>query len=249
MDGLFPGISLDLRGADATKTVTLTVGNDVEKAKDAIEDFVAGFNELMKFIDDQVRFDPQTNRAGILLGDRQVTTVQDQVRTALTKPVAGLKTQMNRLGALGISTNEKGQLTVNQSKLDDALNGRVSGVVFDDVRRLFALTGSAAVAGIQFVTASTKTVSSTTPYQLFIAQAAQQASLTATNPLAASTVITAANNTFTMTVDSAVSGTITLAPGTYSRSPLPRKCRPRLTRTPASRGARSRWAWPATGSP
>src|SRR5262249_55011215 len=79
-----------------------------------------------------------------------------------------------------------------------------------------ALAGSSTNGGVQFVTGGSKTKASATVYQVDVSQAATQGAITATNDLAASTVIDA-NNTFTITVDGATSGTITLAPGTYTR--------------------------------
>src|SRR5262249_51830914 len=65
-------------------------------------------------------------------------------------------------------------------------------------------------------TASTRTKAAATPYQVDITQAAQQGSIAATNALAPSTVLTASNNTLTISVDGTNSGTLTLPPGTYT---------------------------------
>ena len=220
VDDFIPGVTLDLKAADPTKDVTVTVSNDVAGAREAILDFVESYNDFIKSVEDNVRFDAQTQRAGALLGDRTVLSVQDQVRNAAVGAVAGLGPQINRLGAVGITTNDKGQLTVNASKLDDALNGRLSGVGFGDVRRLFALGATSSSSGVQFVTGSTRTKADGTAVQVEITQAARQAVVTATNSLAATTVITGANNQFTIKVDGKTSGTITLADGSYSRAAL-----------------------------
>ncbi len=94
------------------------------------------------------------------------------------------------------------------------------GVTADDVRKLFALTGSSTNAGVQFITGSARTRSSATPYTLQITQAAQQAALTASTALAASTVIDNTNNTFSVNLDGRSSATLTLAAGTYTQTAL-----------------------------
>lgn len=213
IDNLISGVTLNLAGADSTRDLTLTVANDTEKTKKAILDFVDTYNEVMAFIDEQVKF--KDGRAGTLLGNRSVTAVQDQVRGVAVEAIAGLGSAMNRLGALGITTNDKGHLEVNAARLDDALAGRVPGATPDDVRRLFALAGKSTHTGIQFVTGSTKTRAATV--QVDITQAATQGTMTATNALAGTTVIDGTNNTFTIKVDGLTSSTITLAPGTYSQ--------------------------------
>lgn len=220
IDGLFTGVSVDLKAADPAKTITLTVANDVNKARQGVQDFVNGFNDLMQFIDEQIKFDSANGSAGPLLGQRQALTIQQQVRDTITRPIPGLKSQMNRLGALGISVTDQGRLSLNQAKLDDALAGRLSGVSLDDVRRLFALAGTSSNTGVQFVSGSAQTRAAGTPYQVVVTQAAEQASIVAGSDLAASTVLTSANNTLLLSVDGSSAGTVTLTPGTYTRSAL-----------------------------
>jgi flagellar capping protein FliD len=220
VEGIVPGVTLNLVGADSTKDVTVTVASDTEKARQAILDLIDSFNGVMEFIDNLVSYDKETQKAGVLLGNRSVIGIQDQVRDIMTQTVAGLPSLMNRLGALGVTITDKGRLVVNTTKLDDALAGRVTGVTLDDVRRLFTLAGKSTNSGIQFVTGSAKTKAAANPYQVDVTQAATQAKMTATTPLAASTVISASNNTFTITVDGKLSGTLTIANGTYTRAQL-----------------------------
>lgn len=218
IDGLIPGGTLDLKAADATKTVTVTVSDDTEKARKAIVDFVDTYNELMKYIDEQTRFDSTTGVAGPLLGSRLTSTIQDQVRKVVTSSVDGVNTSMNRLSAIGITTNDKGKLVLNTTKLDDALAGKITGVTVADVRKLFVLAGTSTNAGVQFVTGSAKTKASISPYQVDVTQAALQGAITAASDLAASTVIDGTNNAFSITVDGLASGMLTLASGTYTRA-------------------------------
>jgi flagellar hook-associated protein 2 len=220
IDGLLQGITLDLQGADSNSLVTLTVASDTDQVAKAINDFVSSYNDLLSFIDDQVRFDAASGQAGPLLGNQQATAIQDQVRNLVSRVVPGLKPSMNRLSTLGITTDDNGHLVINSSKLDDVLNGHVAGVSLADVRNLFALTGTSNNLGVQFVTAGANTKASTTPYQVSVSQAATQASILAANALAASTVITSANNTFTISVDGVTSDTLTLADGTYTPQAL-----------------------------
>jgi len=220
IDDLITGVTLKLLAADATKDVTITVSDDTESAQAAIEDFVGAYNDLMKYIDDQVRFNAESDDAGTLLGDRSVIAIQDEIRLAVTSVVAGVNSDMNRLSALGISVNDLGHLVVNSSQLGDALGGRVDGVSMEDVKALFALTGTSDNTGIQFVLGGTDTRDSTVPYEVDITQAAERASITATNALAVSTVIDGSNDTLAITIDGQLSGSLTLAHGTYTRQEL-----------------------------
>ncbi|HZT83021.1 MAG TPA: flagellar filament capping protein FliD, partial [Gemmataceae bacterium] len=159
-------------------------------------------------------------QGGPLLGNQSAVSIQETIRRAATDVVAGIAQQVNHLSAIGITTNEQGHLDLDESRLDAALSGQVSGVTLAGIRSLFALGGSSTNPGVQFVTGSDKTKAPASPVQVDVTQAATQGSMTATNALAASTVIDSTNNTFTITLDGVASGTLTLAAGTYTPDQL-----------------------------
>jgi flagellar hook-associated protein 2 len=219
MNNLINGVTLQLQ-ATTTQPVTLTVANDTSSAQKAIQDFVQAYNGVADAIKTQSSYDAQTGIAGPLLGNGDLLQVQNQLSEALGGAINGANPLMNNLSNLGITFNDQGDLQVDQTKLTNALSGQVSGVSFNDIRNLFALAGNSDNAGVQFITGSAKTKASATPYQVQLTRAATQASATGTNPLAASTVITAANNSFTITIDGVTSKPITLTAGTYSSQAL-----------------------------
>jgi flagellar hook-associated protein 2 len=219
VNNIIPGVTLNLQNANPNKTVTVTLANDTDSAKKAIESFVNAYNDVMSFIDAQVSYDSQSGAGGPLLGNRTAIALQDQVRAIVTDIVGGANPRMNRLSALGITTNDQGSLTINQGKLSDVLQGKVAGVTFGDVKRLFALTADSSSPLVQFVTGSTKTKATGNPVQVHVTQAAESATISAANALAATTVIDGTNDTLGLTLDGRAS-TLTLAHGSYSRSDL-----------------------------
>jgi flagellar hook-associated protein 2 len=222
LDQLVPGTTIELLAAEPTRTVTVTVAPDAERAKQAIEDFVDAFNELMDFVDEQIRYDPQTNTGGPLLGEFAAVQVQEQVRRVVVEPVAGLTTGLRVLSDLGIRLTDAGRLQMDSSQLEDVLNGRVPGVTWEDIERLFALYGKSTNSGIRFVTGSAHTRASETPYEVDITQAAEQARITATNAAATTLVIDGTNNTFRLRLDGKDSGDLEIPVGTYTREELAR---------------------------
>jgi flagellar hook-associated protein 2 len=220
VNNLINGVTLQLQATTAGQPVTLTVGNDTAAAQKAILGFVQAYNGLSQAIKSQTSYDSQTGIAAPLLGNSDMLQMQNQLNDILGGAVAGGNPRMNNLGALGITLDDQGQLQVDQTKLSNALSGQVTGVTLNDVRNLFALAGNSNNVGVQFITGSSKTKASATPYQVNVTQAATQGSATVTNPLAASTVITANNNTFNLTLDGAASGTLTLNLGTYTPQAL-----------------------------
>jgi len=219
IDDVISGVTLDLISADVSKTVTLSVSEDVESARSSIDGFVTAFNSAMTAIDDNVRFDAETGVAGVLLGNRSVISIQDEIRNGIIGTVSGLTGSVNRLASIGISFDVTGKLSVNSGRLDDVLNGRDPDAKLDDVKKLFALNGDSDNGGVRFLAASTRT-NSGLPIEVDITQSAERAVVTAASSLAATTVIDATNNILTLTLDGQESNDLLLAEGTYTRAEL-----------------------------
>lgn len=218
--GLISGVTLNLKEADPARTLTLTISQDTESSVASVQDFVDAYNQLMEQFDQQFKFVAETNQAGVLLGNRTATELQLAVRQSVLGVVPGVNSKVNRLSAIGISVTDKGHLTFNQTKLEDALNGRVAGVTADDVRRLFALDGQSTSGGVQYVLGSTRTGAPDSPVQVDVTQAAERGSITAGSALAASTVIDATNDTVSVRLDGASDTAIKLTHGTYTQTDL-----------------------------
>ncbi len=220
IDSLITGVTIDLLAADPEQDITLTVGKDIESAKQAVTDFVDAYNDLMGFINDQSKFDSETGEASVLLGNRSVSTIQNQVRRATSAIVAGVSNEMNRLSSLGVRLDGSGQLSVNSNRLDDVLNGRVDGVALEDVRRLFALEGQTGNANVRFLLGSRSTKANDEPYQVEVTQAAERASILSSNALLDVIDIASNSSTLRIRVDGKSSSAIRLTAGSYSQSEI-----------------------------
>lgn len=220
---LIPGVTIKLQSADPTKTVQLNVANDVDGAVKAITNFVNDYNTFASYTDSTTKYTPgqgtATGTAGPLNQSLSVRGLRTQVEAMLTTISPDLPSQINRLGALGITPDANGQLKIDTAQLNNVLNGNVAGVGFDDLKSLFGLQGESSSAGVQFATATAKTVTSANPYTVHITQAATRASVTGT-AVAASTVIDGTNNSLVISLDGKTSSTITLASGTYTAQQL-----------------------------
>ncbi len=183
IEEVIPGLTLELRGADSNQAVNISVNYDTESISEAILQFVEAYNMVMESIDEQIRYDREAAVAGPLLGNIQVISIQEQLRRAVIDVVDGLPSTINRLSALGITSTRQGRLEVNKAQLQRALTDRVESVSIEDIRRLFVLDGTSTNPGIRFVSGSASTIASTTPYQVDLTQAAEQASITATYAL------------------------------------------------------------------
>jgi len=237
VNDLVPGVTLNLLSADPAKEIKITVADDIAAAKQDVTDFVADYNDFIDFIDKQTRFNVATGTAAILNGNRSVTDLKTQIERSVLAVSGNLPSSINRIGAVGITSDGKGKLEINEAKLNDVLNGRVAGVGFPELKKLFALAGTSSSTGIQFATGTKLTKESgSTPYQIDITQAAERATISATNTLSTSTVIDGSNNSLVVRIDEATSSTITLASGTYSQVDLARQVESQINAIMVSQG-------------
>lgn len=237
VEGLIENVSINLLNADPDKDISINVTRDTEAAKSAIQSFVDEFNGLMGFIDDQTAYNAETDQAGLLLGNRSVGNIQDEIRNQATSVIPGLDSTLNRLSQIGIEFGDNGKLTLASGKLDKVLSGKEDGINPDDVQKLFALNGETDHAGVRFLFGSTRTATSSTPYQIDITQAAERASVLGTNDLAATTTITSANNELQLSLDGLESDTIRLAEGDYTQEELARHVEEAINSSNSLRGA------------
>jgi flagellar hook-associated protein 2 len=217
--GLISGVTLNLQQADATKTLTVTVSRDAKAAGDAVQKFVDAYNDLTDLFASQFKYDSTSSSAGTLLGNQSAQELQDSVRTAVLGVASGVNSKLNRLSALGITVGDDGKLAFDTTKLNSILAGQTDGVTGDDVRRLFALDGQSSNSGISFIIGSSKTNVPSSPVQIDITRAAEQAVVTGGSTVAASTVIDGTNDTLAIRIDGQAA-TITLDHGTYSQDQL-----------------------------
>lgn len=217
--GLIDGVTLNLLQADPARAVAVRVEADVAAGTAAVQDFVDAFNSTLDFIANLTKFDAATGQSGLLLGDRTVIDIQQQLRAAVLDVVPGVSPRANRLTAIGVSVNDQGRLTLNASRLRDILSGRVDGVTANDLQKLFALDGTSTHPAVSFVLGSTRTEARAAPYQVDVAQAAERAAVTAASPLAPSVTIDGTNDALQLTLDGAAVE-VALAHGDYTPQQL-----------------------------
>lgn len=220
IDGLISGVTIDLNAVETTNPVTITVGSDTAGAVDAVEDFVDAYNSVISFIDDQTAFNPETSFASPLLGNRNVNSIRDTLLNSVIENVPGLSVGLSRLADIGVDIDTNGRLEVDSARLNDAFSGNIDGIDPDEIRNLFGLNGSTTNSGIEFLLGSDLTSATGEPIQIDLTQAAEQATVTATNTLASSVVIDENNSEFTITVDGQESDTLTIPQGTYTQEEL-----------------------------
>jgi flagellar hook-associated protein 2 len=205
------GVSLTI---GTVGNANLTVSKDTTAVKNAVNSFVKAYNDLNKAIKDLSGYDAENKKAGPLLGDSTVQTLQSQVRKQLSQVVTGVSSSFNSLSAVGISFQKDGTLTVDSGKLQKAIDSS-----FNDIAGVFAAVGKASDSLVSFTSSTTKTKPG--DYTLNVTQLATQGKVTSDAALPG-TVTIAADTQWAVTLDqtdpatASRTATVSLAAGSYT---------------------------------
>jgi len=124
--GAIPGVTLNLLSRTSSP-VTLQVSPDTSQAATAINNFVSDYNTVISAINSQLSYDTTTGTPGTLLGDPSVELVQSTLLSDAAASVTG-NGAISSLASLGITMNNDGTLTVDNSQLNNALTGNFQAV-------------------------------------------------------------------------------------------------------------------------
>jgi len=121
---VIPGVTLDLLSANATKQVTVTVSTDAEATTKKVQDLVDAYNKVVDFFVDQNALGADGKAKGPLFGDSTLRSMRSNLRNIVGGSVAGTGNESYQLlSQLGITADTAGKLTLNASKLAEALAG------------------------------------------------------------------------------------------------------------------------------
>lgn len=224
IDEVIPGVTLDLLKADVDTEVSIDIRRDVEKAKTQIQSFVDSYNEFIGFVNEQFRFDPESGQTSNLFGNRSLAAIRDELVRAVQSPVAGLDPESNRLGQIGVTLNDIGELQFNASKFEEASD---NGNGLDTMQKLFGISGESSNRLVRFIVAGNDTEASKlgddgelVPYRLRVISAAQRGRIVGDTDLAATIDIDSSNHELTVKVDGSQEATIQLTEGSYDHEAL-----------------------------
>ncbi|MHC4945982.1 MAG: flagellar filament capping protein FliD, partial [Planctomycetota bacterium] len=129
------GLSLTLTGSNPGNPVTLSVERDTSAIKTKITDFVAAYNAVITFINNENKFNESTESGGVLQGDSTLLRIQQAIQSIFipskwdNDPGAP---DIQVLAQIGIEFENDGTFKTTATELEEAINDH-----FDDVVRLF----------------------------------------------------------------------------------------------------------------
>jgi flagellar hook-associated protein 2 len=154
---LLPGITLNLKKAEAGTTIRLNINRDLDGVSSLIKEFVDQYNQVLNLI--------QTQSKSILSGDTTLRSVKSNLTRNVINPVWGASSQFSTLGIAGINLDNQGKLSVDESKIKGYLETN-----FEDIKKLFIAEGTSSTGNLNYITHGAKTTPGT--YVVDITQAA-----------------------------------------------------------------------------
>ncbi len=144
VEGVIDGVTLSLVDQAPGETLSLTISHDTAAATARIKGFVTEYNALQTQILKLRSYDPTTRAAGPMLGDALLNGIESQLRRSTSTQVTGINETYNTLASIGIKSNADGTLTVDDVRLQKAIDGN-----FDVVGKLFG-SGNGVAATLSY---------------------------------------------------------------------------------------------------
>lgn len=199
------GTTLSLKKTNVGSPTSVGTARDSAPVKSAIDAFVKAYNELDSTVDKLTGYDPATKKGGDLSGDNTVRSLAQQIRSSLTSVVGSVSGGYSALSQVGITLDRTGQLQVDATKLQKALDTDPVAV-----QGLFATTGYSKDSLVKYKGSTESTRAGN--YDVNLSQLATQGQIVGSS--AAALTIDSSNDTLSVTVNGKAA-TITLAHATY----------------------------------
>lgn len=170
IDSVIAGATITLLKADSTTPPSSTVNltNDTGAVAGRIKGVMTAFNSIQSFVSQYSKFDSTTYATGPLFGDSLVQQFQSTVNSAMLTNVPGLTGSYKNLIDIGFGLDSSGNMTVDDTKLQNAINTDPTSV-----KRIFQNFGTASTGNLTYVSSTTNTLStSSVPYDVNITQVA-----------------------------------------------------------------------------
>jgi flagellar hook-associated protein 2 len=119
LTNLVAGVTIDLHGV-SSGPVTLNIARDPEKVVEQVQKFIDTFNDVTGKIDELTKFDPETKKGGILLGESAIQSVQQEMYIAVQSVTKGAG-QYSLLSDVGITIGDGAKLQFDAEKFKVAM--------------------------------------------------------------------------------------------------------------------------------
>ncbi|MCW8902040.1 MAG: flagellar filament capping protein FliD, partial [Gammaproteobacteria bacterium] len=203
-----PGLTLNLKKLTEGEFESFKIEKETAGIKQSIESFVGSYNELMSTVSILTGVDAETGQAGPLSGDSSIRGMTDQIRRRLSTSFNGINENLTSLSSIGIDSSLDGLLSVNELKLNSALEHHA-----DEIAHLFSAAVSTSDAKIRVT--SKKVPAADGVFNITINQTPSSGSLTGMSLLNYPDNIFDVPEKISLVVDNVTTSEIKLVPRSY----------------------------------
>jgi len=200
------GVTMTLNKTNVGSTVNLNLTNNTSGLASSIRSFVDSYNSIKTSLDNLTSYDITSHSGADLYGESTIQTAQRQIKNIALSVLPSSSNGYTRLNDIGITFQKNGSLSIDSTKLNNAISTNYQGVA-----GLFAANGVSTDSLVKFTSSSSDTKQGS--YAVSVATMPKQGSLTAGAP--AGLTIGPSNNTLAVTLNG-ISTTLTLTNATYS---------------------------------
>ena len=162
---VLPGLSVNLVQQSGTP-VTVGLASDPGAIADKVQAMVTAANSAINMIQNQIRYDANTQTASPLTGDNLAVSLQNAITSALTGLVG--TSSLVVAGSVGVDVDSSGDVSFDRAKFLSVYAANPSAV-----QALFVRSGTSTSPDVSFVDAGNFTTAGT--YNVTITQAATRA--------------------------------------------------------------------------
>lgn len=121
-----PGLDITAQKVDE-KAVTVTVASEIESIVGAMKTLADDYNDAIGRVHEVVKYDPDTEQAGVLLGENTVRSIEDRLRRAFSQRITSTGTSITRLSDIGL-TIQNGSMNFDEEKFREQLEQNPAAV-------------------------------------------------------------------------------------------------------------------------
>ncbi len=153
------GVTLDL---NTTGAGSLDVGTDAATIKTNIKQFISDYNNYAQYVKAQTTYTPG-QQSGTLFGDQIIKSAQSSLGSIISATVPGSSgSSYTSLASLGILSDRDGMLSLDETKLDTAINDNINEVI-----NVFVASGkSSDTASVNYVSHGRNTAGGVYDYKV-----------------------------------------------------------------------------------
>ncbi|MGI9607325.1 MAG: flagellar filament capping protein FliD [Acidimicrobiales bacterium] len=118
VDGLVPGMAIDLTGAEVGESLRVNVTRDTEAIVANVSEVIDAANSLFSGISAYGRSDPENESIGLLAGDFSLRRLERQLRDAFSAVGTGTLVIGSQVG---IETSQDGSVALNEATLTELI--------------------------------------------------------------------------------------------------------------------------------